>query len=636
MPDKKDKPEPQDTICPSCEGKGGEIGQPCHQQVCSKKGYHYIPRESYEHYRDWIADNMAAEDPEIGRYIHRYLIVEKLGQGGMGSVYLALQTPLMREVALKVVSGLTLDEKSRERFEREAKAISILYHPNIVSLIEYGLNPSTRAPFMAIEYIKGGKGLSDEIQRRREIQKRWTKAELKDIFSQILNGLSVAHKNSLVHRDMKPQNVMLVNFEGNPHFVKILDFGLSTMLEKIPGKPDLTAKGIIVGTPKYMAPEQLTGTGEVDHRVDIYSVGTFLFEMITGKPLYAGIETQEILARKLKDEISPLKYLPKGYLPPETEELLRKALSKDPSRRFSSAVEMKELLEAAMSTPGELPSLSEDTLPYAPTIEFPELKDLKTGESTTYEIVHDFVTLTPATGVSILKDDTRPPEPAARPRTIKGLLIALAIALAAGGLCAAIILMVVLPPLFKKTGNSGAGTENVGSIDAWAGVVLDMSGPEPPPEMPAETPVYGAAEEAVEEEAAAGSGEEEEAAGATEEEMTDMVLSEEEEEAPVYEGSEEEKKHYPWVPSDKKISEVMYSRELWKELKACAGKKKGTLILRVFVSGRTGRVWSAKAYSGKFAGTTAGKCMEKAAKKKIRFHPFNKKQLQITRKYPLK
>jgi len=607
----------QDTICPSCESTGGEIGQPCHQKVCGKKGYHYIPRPAYERYRQWLKVNSSPEDPDIGRFIDRFLLVEKLGQGGMGAVYLALQTPLLREVALKVVSGLVLDDQARQRFEREAKAISILFHPNIVTLFDYGFNRVTGAPFMALEFIREGKELSDEIHARRERGIRWTKGEIIDIFTQILNGLAVAHRSGLVHRDMKPQNIMLTNVEGNPHFVKILDFGLSKALGKIPDTAELTAKGLVMGTPKYMSPEQLKGLDTVDHRSDLYSVGTFLFEMISGLPLFAGKDTGEIFLKKLKDDYSPMAALPNGALNVEVELLLRKALGYSPEERFQTAVEMKDALVATISAVGDMTGPGGAFMPFAPTMEMKKVDDAPSN-ATTYEIVHDFVTVTPP-GESPQEQQEDEPStlPPGGPRRPAGRLgrfpVAWAAVLAGGTVLLALVVLAVVYPWFFKaptTQKPEADADAVGAGAVDAGAVDAVGDPSAAAEPDAEG-----------EDAAEGEGS---AMGLDFDKITDSL-----EELSKH-------KHARGELNDSLINDVMYSKSLWPKLNGCVGKKKGTAVVRLLVSGKTGRVTSAKLLDHKFAGTPEGKCLLQVFKKHVTFPSFKHNEAQITRKYPFK
>ncbi|MFH1434964.1 MAG: serine/threonine-protein kinase, partial [Pseudomonadota bacterium] len=364
------------TICPCCESKGGELASACDNPVCSKKGYHFIPEDHFSRHCDRAKQSGEREDPEVGRVIERYLVVEKLGEGGMGAVYLALQLPLKKQVALKMIAGISLDDHSRKRFEREATAISSLYHPNIVSLIDYGVRPDTGAPFMALEFVRNGKELSQLMIEKMKKREKWKKDDLINIFTQILNGLGVAHKSGLIHRDIKPQNIMLADVEGNPFFVNLLDFGLVRALEDLPGLETLTTEGAVVGTPQYMAPEQVAGAGELDHRVDLYAVGAILYEMVTGRASCPGKTTREIFYTKLSPDFDPMKDVRPGSVEPAIEKLLDKALKRNPEERFSSAREMKEALVEAMGGVKEDYLQEEvEAMSHAPTVASDSFKD---------------------------------------------------------------------------------------------------------------------------------------------------------------------------------------------------------------------------------------------------------------------
>jgi tRNA A-37 threonylcarbamoyl transferase component Bud32 len=337
-----------DTICPSCEATGGELAAPCGNPVCRKKGYHFIPAASWHRHVARASSSGARPDPTVGRLVQRYLVTEKIGEGGMGDVYLALQLPVRKQVALKMIQGLMLDEDARRRFEREATSQTMLYHPNIVSLVDYGMDESTGAPFMALEYIKGGRELAELMEERRKRGEAWTGDELIAIFSQILSALAVAHREGLVHRDIKPQNIMLVRVEGNPHFVYLLDFGLARAFGDIPGMETLTAKGAVIGTPQYMAPEQIASRGEVDFRCDLYAVGTVLFEMVAGRAGVSGKSTKEIFFEKLNPDFDPLSLLAPGKVPAPLSDFFRRAMARDPAERFASAAAMKRAMIEAL------------------------------------------------------------------------------------------------------------------------------------------------------------------------------------------------------------------------------------------------------------------------------------------------
>ena len=367
----------KETICPCCESKGGELASACDNPVCSKKGYHFIPADHFCRHCDRAKKSGEREDPEVGRMIERYLVVEKLGEGGMGAVYLALQLPLKKQVALKMISGISLDEHSKKRFEREATAISSLYHPNIVSLIDYGVRSDTGAPFMALEFVRNGKELSQLMIEKMKKREKWKNDDLINIFTQILNGLGVAHKSGLIHRDIKPQNIMLANVEGNPFFVNLLDFGLVRALEDLPGLETLTTEGAVIGTPQYMSPEQVAGAGKLDHRVDLYAVGAILYEMVTGRASCPGKTTREIFYIKLSPDFNPMKDVKPGSLEPAVEKLLDKALRRNPEERFSSAREMKEaLVEALGGIKEDYLQEEVDAISHAPTVASDSYRDM--------------------------------------------------------------------------------------------------------------------------------------------------------------------------------------------------------------------------------------------------------------------
>jgi len=333
------------TICPHCLRFSGNVATPCRNVECSKKGYHYIPsRYLYSENQEGKFINI---DPEIGKLIDKYLLVKRLASGGMGAIYLALQMPLQRKVALKMLAGINFKDDDRKRFEREAKTISLLYHPNIVSLFEFGYIPDSGAPFMALEYVEGD-DLATLIMRKKEKGEEWSREAIIRIFTQVLNGLGVAHNQGLVHRDMKPQNIMITNVEGNPWFVKILDFGLVRALVDIPGVEVITSHGELWGTPEYMAPEQLTDTGKIDHRCDLYAVGVILLEMLTGQAVFRRKSINEIFSLKLDDKFDPLSTVEPHKLSPLLELFFRKVLDPNPEKRFRNAGEMREALVSAI------------------------------------------------------------------------------------------------------------------------------------------------------------------------------------------------------------------------------------------------------------------------------------------------
>jgi serine/threonine-protein kinase len=226
-----------------------------------------------------------SKDPLIGTTVaSRYLVQGKLGEGGMGSVYLAMHTILEKQVALKVLHGEFARKPDLvERFMQEAKAASRIRHENVIDISDFGTTPEG-VVFFAMELLKGHE-LHADIARARKAGELLPWLRTKKIFLQICAALSAAHAKGVVHRDLKPENVYLVEFLGDPDFVKLLDFGIAKLTElssSDEGARKLTKTGMLFGTPEYMSPEQARGES-VDHRVDVYAMGCILFQLVTGR-----------------------------------------------------------------------------------------------------------------------------------------------------------------------------------------------------------------------------------------------------------------------------------------------------------------------------------------------------------------
>ena len=253
----------------------------------------------------------------VGRTILHYHVVEKLGEGGMGVVYKAEDTQLRRTVALKFLHQQMLDDEDvKERLIREAQAVASLDHPNICHV--YGIHQEEGETFIAMAYIDGP-SLGEKIKDRP--------LPLDDALSlatQIAEGLQEAHEKGVVHRDIKPQNILLTA-KGQ---VKILDFGLAALS----GRSKLTKAGTILGTPAYMSPEQLEGR-ETDRRTDIWALGCVLYEMLTQKTPFDAPYEQAIGYGILNEEPEPVTALRSG-LPTEIDRLTSKALAKNPAERY--------------------------------------------------------------------------------------------------------------------------------------------------------------------------------------------------------------------------------------------------------------------------------------------------------------
>jgi serine/threonine protein kinase len=275
----------------------------------------------------------------IGQTISHYRIVEKLGEGGMGVVYIAEDTLLGRRVAVKTLhaDGNSRDGHFRTRFLREARAVSALSHPHIATIHDYGETEDGQ-PYIVMELVKG-ETLSDLMQKDA-----LTIPRAIEIITQVAEALSEAHSQAIIHRDIKPSNVA-INERGN---VKVLDFGLAKQLdlgalnassaERQTLLNTQTKEGVIVGTPMYLSPEQAMGV-EVDARSDLFSLGSLLYECIAGKPPFSGSSPVEICAQVIRDDPPPpSQHNP--HVPKDLDRITLKAVAKKPADRYQTADEM--------------------------------------------------------------------------------------------------------------------------------------------------------------------------------------------------------------------------------------------------------------------------------------------------------
>ncbi len=258
----------------------------------------------------------------------RYKLVAPLAEGAMGSVYRAERVGLDREVAVKVMHNTLPDAMAgRERFEREAKLMAKLAHPHCISVIDFGVYEDK--PYLVMELVKG-RSLADIMA-----EGRMPVARAADIARQTLAGIAHAHSLDNIHRDIKPANIMVSPKEGLGDHVQILDFGLARLRES----SSLLTVGLTVGTPSYMAPEQCRGA-KLDPRVDLYSCGVVLFEMIAGEKPFVAPDPLAIVKKHLTEPPPPLEGPLAG--------VVARALAKNPEDRFASAMEMAEAITAAV------------------------------------------------------------------------------------------------------------------------------------------------------------------------------------------------------------------------------------------------------------------------------------------------
>jgi len=284
----------------------------------------------------------AGADSETPTMIGRYQVLGELGSGGMGTVYKCFDPALRRTVAVKVVTTGAIRRVHRElllqRFSREAQAAGMLNHPNIVTVYDYHEDPRSRSVYLAMEYVSG-RSLGAVIAEAGKLP--WPRATL--LAFQIMDALEYAHRSHIVHRDVKPENVLVTDGD----VAKILDFGIAKLADS-----ELTRPGTFVGSPRYLAPESFRGGG-IDYRADQFSLGTVFFEMLTGVPAFKFEDFYAGVHRILSEVPPPL--ASHGVVgPPQLQEIVSRLHQKDPDRRYLDEM----VLLAELSELGALAGLN--------------------------------------------------------------------------------------------------------------------------------------------------------------------------------------------------------------------------------------------------------------------------------------
>lgn len=333
---------------------------------------------------------MGMEDSLIGHTLGAYRLIDRLGQGGMATVYKAYEAALDRYVAIKVLPQiLAADPTFTQRFRREAKAIAQLDHPNIVPIFSYG--EENGITYIAMQFIRGG--------TLKHSEPAYNTNEALQLLLPIARALGYAHKRGIIHRDVKPSNV-LISEDGRPI---LADFGLAQMTDS---SLHLTQSGVGMGTPTYMSPEQ--GQGEkVDHRTDIYSFGIMLYELVTGEAPFRADTPMAVVIKHLTAPM-PMPRQINPAIPEEVEALILKATAKNPDDRFQSAEEMALAMEHALN---HIPAPKEDGRPInivepvaiAPTPVMPHRRVFKSnGIVKTFIIAALFIIGVPCIGVIMM------------------------------------------------------------------------------------------------------------------------------------------------------------------------------------------------------------------------------------------
>lgn len=307
----------------------------------------------------------------VGKTIGNYMLTAKLGEGGMGVVYLAEHPVIGRKVAMKAIHPeLSRNPEVVSRFVTEAKAVNQIGNEHIVDIHDFGNTPDGEFYFI-MEFLQG-EALSDRLRRSTLLEP----APAVSVAAQVADALGASHQHGIIHRDLKPENIFIITKGHTTDFVKVLDFGLAKLTQGDDRITHKTRTGSVMGTPYYMSPEQCEGKANIDHRADIYSLGVILFEMLTGKVPFGGEGYGEIIVKHITAPVpSPRAINPR--LGPALEAIVLRALAKPREARFQSMEEFASALldpeaylawasSVQMTAPGAVPPLAASAAGSAP------------------------------------------------------------------------------------------------------------------------------------------------------------------------------------------------------------------------------------------------------------------------------
>jgi serine/threonine protein kinase len=318
-----------------------------------------------------------SSDPFVGRVLaERYHMLKRLGEGGMGKVYLAEHVKMNRQCAVKVMNGALLnDSDAAQRFAREASNAARIIHPNVAAVFDYG--ETDGVVYLVMEYVEG-----EPLTRLLERETVLPPSRAVDIAHQVAEALVAAHELGIVHRDLKPDNIIVTPSKNGRDIAKVVDFGIAKAIEEGPNE-SLTRTGLVIGTPEYMSPEQLLGD-PVDARSDVYSLGCILYQMLTGRRTFDEPTREQMIKRRLTEKAPHPKNLV-ADLPKTLDLIVARMLARTPNDRYSTAAEVRDLLIPAIALEGGFddPSWRQPTTRSNPTV-FIQAAEQPTQEMTPY------------------------------------------------------------------------------------------------------------------------------------------------------------------------------------------------------------------------------------------------------------
>jgi serine/threonine-protein kinase len=293
-------------------------------------------------HEEFAHDDSGPRDPLIGRVIDgRYRVLERLGAGGMGIVYKVEHQRMGKIAAMKVLHrSLAADREVLRRFRREAEAVSKLTHPNTVQTFDFGALDGGGL-YLVMEHVRG-----EDLATLIRVHGPQPFARVAPIFMQVCEALAEAHELGIVHRDLKPENILVTHGKDGRDHAKVLDFGLATLAER---PSDLSAPDLIVGTPLYMAPEQIR-VERLDGRADIYALGAVLYRVLTGEPPFQAQTPVGVLTKHLHDAVVPPSERRRDLpIPPQADAIVLRAMAKRPEERFPSVDALRGAIGAALA-----------------------------------------------------------------------------------------------------------------------------------------------------------------------------------------------------------------------------------------------------------------------------------------------